>query len=166
MLDDSKSQLRRLDGCGIQSVMKLIRTRLLVTAGLLAVGQSQASATSRQERWLATSTTASSITGDISLSSTQLQMAGHALRLRAVADMPNFEGDLGGVAARVLAVVRPSELRLLNGNRFGCGKPIRWIVVWRQDAGQTLAMDTFMGQKMPTSVHSGSFCASYFYSRG
>jgi hypothetical protein len=146
--------------------MKLIRTAVLVAASLLAIIESDASAKSRQERWLATSNTAISITGDILLSPTRLQMAGQALPLRVVADLPSFDGDLGRVSARVLAVTRPRELRLQNGNRFGCGKPIRWIVVWQRDGGKTLAMDTFMGQKMPTSVHSGGFCASYFYSRG
>ena len=120
----------------------------------------------QQERWIAISTTAISITGDILLSPTRLQMVGQALPLRVAADLPDFDGDAGRVAARVLAVKRPSELRLLNGNRFGCGRPIRWIVVWQQDAGEILTMDTFMGQKMPTSVRSGDFCASYSYSRG
>lgn len=157
--------MRTPSGYGIDAVMKIATTPLIVTASLLAVGH-DASAKSRQERWLATGTTAISITGDILLSPTRLQMAGYSLPLRVVADLPNFEGDLGGVRARVLAVTKPSELRMLNGNRFGCGKPIRWIVVWQRDAGNTLLMDTFMGQKMPTSVHGGGFCAMYSYSRG
>ena len=145
--------------------MKFTSAALIVAASLLAVAH-DASAKSRKERWLALGTTAISMTGDILLSPTRLQMAGHSLPLRVAADLPNYEGELGRVPARVLAVTRPSELRMLNGNRFGCGKPIRWIVVSQRDAGNTLLMDTFMGQKMPTSVHGGGFCAMYSYSRG
>lgn len=145
--------------------MKGTFTRLLVATILLSSAWIEASAKAREERWIASSTTAISITGDIVLSPTRLQMAGHEFPLRVAADLPDFEGDLGRVPARVLAITRPMNPRLLNGNRFGCRQAIHWIVVWQSEGGKSLGMDTFSGAQMPGGAHDAGFCGSYFYQR-
>ena len=137
----------------------------LFAAALTLLPQGQAQAKPGQERWIAYSKTAMSITGDILLSPTRLSMAGIELPLKVAADLARFGGDNGPVAARVLKVTRPADPKLLNGNRLGCGGPIRWIVVWRFDGGKQLAMDTFTGVAMPKSVNDTGFCGSYFYAR-
>jgi hypothetical protein len=129
---------------------------------------SQAPAKAGEERWIACSRTAMAITGDISLSPTQLRAAGVVFPLKIVADLPDFETDLDSrVPARVLAVARRMDPKLRNGNTLGCSpsQPIRWIVVWQYDHGKALAMDTFAGSRMPKSVKDASFCGSYFYFR-
>ena len=143
--------------------------------------QTDASARPGEEVWVAQSRTAYSITGDIRLSQTRLRMAGLDVPLRVVADLPRYRAsDDRLVPARVLEVTSPRDLKLVNGNRFGCGKPIRWIVVWQFDSGKQLGMDTFEGGKRPQSEpqlasssdnllsnreQSSGFCASYYYVR-
>jgi hypothetical protein len=131
----------------------------------IALAVLPAAAKSSEERWIASSKTAMSITGDIRLSPTRLRMAAVVFPLKVAADLPRFDGDNGPVAARVLKVTRPADPKLLNGNRLGCNLPIRWIVVWRFDGGSQLGMDTFTGTAMPTSVNDKGFCGSYFYVR-
>ncbi len=148
------------------ALMKRLVGRSLVAGVLSAVMSSQATAKSGEERWLAYSKTALSITGNIFLSPTQLRTASVKFPLRVAANLPDFESDVGTpVPARVLFVTRRMNPKLLNGNVLGCGKPIRWIVVWRYDHGQSLGMNTFTGDQMPTTANDAGFCASYFYSR-
>lgn len=133
------------------------------------------------ELWIASSTTAYSITGDIHLSPTRLRMVDVNLAIRVVADLPKYRAsDDRLVSARVLEIVSPREIRLLNGNRFGCGEPIRWVVVWRFDGGKQMGMDTYGGAISPQSEleavvsngifqsdqeRSPAFCGSYYYVR-
>ena len=83
--------------------------------------------------------------------------------LRVVADLPRFEGYLGFVPARVLAVTTPKSPRLINGNRL-CSKPVRWIVVARTKDGG-LELDAFTGNRMPSAVKTDEACGGLFYSR-
>jgi hypothetical protein len=116
-----------------------------------------------EERWIATSTAAMAITGDIQLSPTRLRTERADFPLKVVADLPSFEGFLGFIPARVLAVTTPTSPPLLNGNRL-CSKPVRWIVVARtKDDG--LELDAFTGKRMPTSVKTDQSCGGLFYSK-
>lgn len=139
-----------------------------IAIGLLApfLASVPVSAGSGEERWIASSTTARSITGDIRLSPTHLKAAGVDFPLKVAADLASFEGDFGPVAARVLEVTRAMDPKLLHGNILGCGgAAVRWIVVWRRDGGGELGLDTFRGARAPHSVKAAEFCGSYFYTR-
>lgn len=152
-----------------------------IAATLLLAAQTQADAKPGEELWVAQSRTAYSITGDIHLSATRLRMAGVNIALRVVADLPHYRAsDDRLVPARVLEVTSRRDFKLVNGNRFGCGKSIRWIVVWRFDGGKQLGMDTYEGAVRPQSERPDTaptdtllpyreqgpgFCASYYYVR-
>jgi hypothetical protein len=150
------------------SVMKL-PLLLMVPCGVALVSAASSPPKERgEEVWTALSRTATDITGDIRLSPTNLRVAGANFPLRVVADVPQYRGDFDEpVAARILAVTRDMEPKLLNGNTLACGRtePAKWIVLWHHDHGKTLAMDVFTGGAMPRSVHEPGFCASYFYVR-
>ena len=136
--------------------------------------QAHAPVGARAELWLAASRTAQSITGDIRLSDSRLEMARKVVPLRAAGRLPAWSTiDGERVAARLFEVTRPAELTLLNGNRFGCDEPIRWIVTWRSQGGQDLNMSTWAGREKPRSEQSTSsgsdraaqLCATYLYTR-
>jgi hypothetical protein len=131
----------------------------------LFAAQAVASGRAGEERWIAQSTTATAITGDIQLSPRRLRMAGVNLPLRVAAENPRFESHRGPVGARILAVTKPSNPRLLNGNTFGCRKPVRWIAVYQFDKGKQLGLLVFDEQRLPTAENGPGFCASYFYVR-
>ena len=136
-----------------------------IAALLLACSPGAAALKKGEERWVASSRTAMGITGDLLLSQPRLVAAGRAYPLRVATDLAGYGSELGRVAAPVLEVTRPLDPPLQRGNHHGCGKPIRWIVVWRQDGGKGLGMETFSSAAMPRSAKSPGFCASYFYMR-
>jgi len=116
------------------------------------------------ERWSATSTTAMAITGDITLSPTRLSAAGKSFPLAIAADDPAFGTTTGPVPARILKVTRPADPVLLRGNRL-CGSPVRWIVVYRSDAGRSLNLAAFTGEARPTGESGPSLCGTFLYGR-
>jgi hypothetical protein len=130
---------------------------------LLACCSCAASGKATEERWVATSTAAYSITGDILLSPTRLRTERADFPLRVVADNARFRGEFGVVPARVLAVTKPRNPVLLNGNKL-CRQSVRWFVVSHTKAGQ-LELDIFEGKQMPTSARSAGVCGVLFYSR-
>jgi len=138
--------------------------RRLAPLLLLAVfAASGAAAKGGVEHWQPYSRTAESITGPIALSPTELRMSRARLPLRVAADVPAFKADLGTYPARILAVTRPSNPVLLNGNRL-CGGPVRWIVVYRLEHGD-LGMAVFSGEAQPKSLDDPGACGTFNYSR-
>lgn len=97
------------------------------------------------------------------MSPTRLRTERADFPLKVAADLPRFEGALGTVAARVLAVTTPKNPKLLNGNKL-CGGLVRWIVVSRTKDGG-LELDAFESKPMPTTVSTDGACGSLFYSR-
>jgi len=87
------------------------------------------------------------------------------LKLRRLADNPRFEGHAGPISASLFALVQPSNPTLLNGNTFGCDKPVRWIATWRFNRDKELGMAVFDGSELPDSLGSPGFCSTYFYVR-
>jgi hypothetical protein len=144
--------------------MKAGRVRFVIGCiTLIACCASSVWARTGEERWIATSTAAMAITGDIRLSPTRLRTERADFPLKVVKDLPRFEGFIGFVPARVLAVTTPKSPPLINGNRL-CSKPVRWIVVARtRDGG--LELDAFTGKQMPKSVKADESCGGLFYSR-
>ena len=142
-------------------------TRMIAIGALafLVAGAHQAPGQTIEERWIASSRTATAITGDIWLSSNRLRAVNGAMSFRLVANNARFEIYGKPVAARIFALTPPSNATLLNGNSFGCGKPVRWVVVWQFEEGNKLAMAAFDEVPIPTSQSSPGFCASYYYVR-
>ena len=143
------------------------RSGLSVVLLIMSYG---ANAAKSEERWLAYSKTAVGITGNIRLSPTRLVMVRQTFPLKVITDNPNFDvsifqGDSHPVQARVLMVLRRMDPKLLNGNTFGCGRPIKWIAVWRENQGSMLGLAAFSGETIPTSVRGAGFCGSYHYTR-
>jgi hypothetical protein len=138
----------------------------VLTGALLALAlHSGASAKKGEEHWSALSTTAISITGDILLSPTRLNAAGHDFPLKVATDLPDYGAFFGSVPARVLRVTGKMNPKMLNGNRFGCRSPVDWIVVYRFDHGTKLGMDVFSGPDSPTTDTDPGMCATYTYVR-
>jgi hypothetical protein len=140
-----------------------MKARALTYAILLVCCSGELSARAGEERWIATSTAGMAITGDILLSQTRLRTERADFPLKVVAGLKRFEGALGPVPARVLAVTAPKSPALLNGNKL-CRGPVRWIVVSRTNDGG-LELDAFESKRMPTSVSTDEACGSLFYSR-
>ncbi len=142
-----------------------MKRALLVVAAVSLAGAAPAKPVG-EERWVALSKTALSITGDIRLSPTRLKTARAAYPLAVAADIRAFGADDRPVAARVLRVTRPSNPVLLNTNRL-CGRGlVRWVVVWRQPDDRTmLVMAAFSDRGMPKSIRAPGFCGTYHYSR-
>jgi hypothetical protein len=138
--------------------------RLLAGACALLATMAQAKPAG-EERWRAASTTALSITGDIRLSPTRLVAAGQTIPLTVAADLPAYRSITGTYPARVLKVTSQRRYKLLRGNEFGCGAPVRWIVVFRQGSPRQLGMEVFEGPHMPESSQDAGLCASYSYVR-
>lgn len=141
-----------------------MRMRIVAIVLALPLCQPATAAAPGVEKWRAYSNTAMSITGDILLSPTSLVAAGKVFPLRVAADVPNFAGDDGRTTARVLAVTRPVNPKLLHGNTLCGSKPVRWIAVWRRDRS-TLELDAYDGERQPTKSDDAGFCASYGYMR-
>lgn len=148
--------------------MGCIRNLGFVFAILLAMTPAHARPRGEEE-WQAFSTTAMGITGDILLSPYRLRAAGHDFPLRLVTDVPAFETDQGLLPARILRVTKVMDPELLNGNRLGCRRPIRWVVVARlkdnplPKRGKMLHMAVFAGSKMPKSEEDPGLCGTFTY---
>lgn len=142
--------------------MTRFRLFALTLAGLACAAHAKPAG---EERWRAASTTAISITGDIRLSPTSLIAAGQVIQVTVAADLPAYSSITGTFPARVLKVVKPRRVILKNGNEFGCNAPVRWIVVYRQGARNSLGMEVFEGAALPRSSDDDGFCASYGYYR-
>ncbi len=102
--------------------------RVAITLALLAPGMAHAE---WQERWTATSTTAMSITGDVTLLSDRMVFAtGKSLPISKVKNI-TFTDDIGEVGpATIYKVTSPADPILLNGNQL-CGKAVTYVVIWR-----------------------------------
>jgi len=138
-------------------------TRTVALLAFLTAGTPQSEIQPLEGRWVAYSRTATAITGDVALTATEMRAANVVLPWRFVTTKRRFGMDGEPVVARILALTPPSNPELLNGNKLGCDKPIRWVVAWRWERG--LAMAVFDSASMPTSNEGTGFCASYYYVR-
>ncbi|MGA1799097.1 hypothetical protein VH567_09985 [Sphingomonas sp. 4RDLI-65] len=124
-----------------------------------------ASARAGEERWSATSTTAMAITGDITLSPTRLMAAGKVFPLAVVADVTTFGTARGPQAARLLRITKRVNPVLRNGNRLCGAAPVRWIAVYRSDAGKMLNLAAFSGARQPKGESDAGLCGTFLYAR-
>lgn len=113
--------------------------------------------------WSATSTTAMSITGDITVTDAALRFEDGQRMAWAFEDRQT--GDWAGLGQQVegaiYKVAEPADPTLLRGNTL-CGQPVTYIVLSPVEAGD-LGMSVFTGASAP--ANTDDFCASYFYSR-
>lgn len=147
--------------------------RVVAFAALLA--QSSAWSASVIEQWKAVSTTASSITGDITIAVDRITFGnGTSLPLAAAGRAPDFDSADGRpVNAMLFRVTAPDDPVLLSGNRL-CGgqtpRPVTFVAFWRsvRSGGgvdlHTLAV--FSGSERPTGAGGPGLCGTYNYVPG
>lgn len=137
--------------------------RLTLAAGLTILAAGAASA-EPQGRWRAASSTASAVTGDITLRDGAL-IFGNGKRL-ALIPAGEPEGRWTPLPdTRRGALYRldpPSDPVLLHGNAL-CGKPVTYIVL-SQHAEHGLSLTAFTGKAAPQGFGADA-CAVYFYER-
>jgi hypothetical protein len=120
------------------------------------------------EHWQATSTTATSITGNVTLASNKITFStGKSLPLAAPVPLPGFSVEGQKVAATLYKVTAPADLQLVRGNRLCDGRPITYIVVWtpRPIGGDVAprSMSPFSGPAVPTTDDSPTSCGTFNY---
>lgn len=101
------------------------------------------------EKWAATSTTAMSITGNVTFTPAKIQFQnGQSLALTAAGRVSDFTAEGEKVAATVYRVTNPADPVLKNGNHLcgstGHSQPVTFIVTWNPEA--------FPGDKPPRSM--------------
>jgi hypothetical protein len=142
---------------------------LALAAGPL-MNQSPAwAAVAAGEHWEAVSTTAISITGDVTFSPGRIAFGnGKSLPLAAAGAAPHFDWS-GKKTATLYRVTAPADPVLVHGNRL-CGAPVTFIAIWKPDlVGSDIdprAMAAFSGNAPPTVAGGPNFCGTYNYEAG
>ena len=136
-------------------------------AALLAIvlGVVPTAAHAEPARWLATSKTAMSITGDIVLDDYSLAFK-NGKRLDLEPYEMAREGDWSGsgdeISGDVFKIDPPSNPKLLHGNAL-CGAPATYVVLWTPGEGE-LTLNVYSGDGAPTGTHDvDALCATYSY---
>lgn len=112
------------------------------------------------DRYRAFSTTAESITGDISMDDFSITFAnGESLKFAALLG-DHFVVDGSRVNASVYSVEDPSDPELENGNRLCGAGDVTYLASWSGGEGLTIVA-VFTGDEPPES--SDEMCASYTY---
>jgi hypothetical protein len=136
---------------------------------------SSARAASVNEQWKAASTTATSITGDITISANRITFGnGTSLPLAAAGRVPDFKIDVGKpVSATLFRVTAPEDPVLLSGHRLCGGEPphpVTFIAVWRpahvRGSVDLRTVAAFSGGEQPTRAGGPDFCGTYIYEPG
>ena len=131
--------------------------RTLLAAAFLVSGS--AASYAQDDVWKASSTTATAVTGDITLGTDRIVFAnGESIRLVPV------EGRRG-----VFKVDPPANPVLMNGNRL-CGEEDVRYVVLAQGSNDSLFMKVFEGPDVPLEAVADpnpqqGTCATYSFSR-
>ena len=164
-------QLLRLRCSRYRNLRPLLPT--LVATTMLAA--SSARAASVNEQWKAVSTTAISITGDITISANRITFGnGTSVPLAAAGRVPDFKIDVGKpVSATLFRVTAPDDPVLLSGHRLCGGKPphpVTFIAVWRpahpRGGVDLRTIAAFSGGERPTRAAGPDFCGTYIYEPG
>jgi hypothetical protein len=147
--------------------------RVVAFAALMAA--SSAPAASVNEQWKAVSTTAISITGDITISASRVTFGnGTSLPLAAAGKVPDFKIDVGKpVSATLFRVTAPDDPVLLSGHRLCGGEPphpVTFIAVWRpahlRGGVDLRTIAAFSGGERPTRAAGSDFCGTYIFEPG
>jgi hypothetical protein len=136
-------------------------------AALLAIvlGVVATAAQAELARWLATSKTAMSITGDIVLDDYSLTFKdGKSLALEPyeMAREGNWSASGDVISGDVFKIYPPSSPKLLHGNSL-CGTPATYVVLWTPGEGE-LTLNFYSGDAAPTGTPDvDALCATYSY---
>jgi hypothetical protein len=143
--------------------------RVVLAATLLA---KPALARGWSEHWSATSNTATSITGDVTLRSNAIVFAdGKSLPFKKLENV-SFTDDLGKtVPATIYQITKPADPVLLRGNRI-CGGgataiPVTYIAIWHTQPimpGEGVGRE-FAAYSSPTppGPSTNGACGTYLY---
>lgn len=130
----------------------------------VSAGQAQAAL----ERWAAVSTTAMSITGDVSFAPDRIRLQnGQSLSLAPAGSISGFATAGGKVDALLYKVTRPNDRPLLHGNHLCGGHPATFIAMWKDapsGAGINRGMAVFSTRVPPTSENDA--CGTFGYEAG
>lgn len=154
----------------------MILDRLALVVGLClpaihCIVPGPALAADATEKWQATSTTAISVTGNITFAPNRIQFQnGQSLPLAVVSHVTDFKAMGDNVAATIYRVTAPADLRLKNGNHLcgggGHSQPVTYIVIWKPEAPpdeKPRSMAAFSGKEPPHSSGDASSCGIYNY---
>src|SRR5208282_1941259 len=128
-----------------------------------------------QRKWIAGSTTAMSITGDIKISSGKLTMVARDYPLTLVRDIDaEHLRDAGKIVdetkpteARLYKTKVPARAKLVRGNTICGPKDANWLLVVTQEA-HSLSLAFFSGDGEPniaTASDSTELCGTFGYFR-
>lgn len=155
-------------------VGRAARVLLLALAGVLpALGPSIAA--DAPERWAATSTTALSVTGNVTFAPDKITFQnGRSLPLSLVGHVAGFKGMGEAVEATLYRVTAPADPRLENGNHLcgggGHSLPVTYVAVWTPNPlpgdKAPRSMAAFSGKDQPRSADDPSSCGVYNYDAG
>lgn len=120
------------------------------------------------ERWMATSTTASSITGNVVLETERIVFTGgKSLPITRIKNVTMDDGMGHSVPASVYQVMKPEDPALIRGNHICDGRPITYITIWHvkpimptDKEGRAFA--AFSGATETVTNVKGS-CGTFFY---
>jgi hypothetical protein len=144
----------------------------LVAVAACTVASPLAASAGATERWTATSTTSMSITGNVTFSPERIRFSnGRALALSSPEKVAAFKVIDEPVEATIYRVVKPSDLKLKNGNHLcgsaGKSKPVTFIAVWKPvplpGDKASRGMAAFSGNETPSSASGPAFCGVYNY---
>jgi hypothetical protein len=127
---------------------------------------SLATAASAAEKLPATSNTAMSITGDVTLSDSKLTFGnGKSVAVKKIASGKEGKWDpvaSGTAKADVYEIMKPQDPKLLRGNRLCGSGPVRYIAFFRTAANLT-EMVVFNPKADPFGNDPDRICATYTY---
>jgi hypothetical protein len=142
--------------------------RALTLLALLAHGRAVAAPAG--EHWEAVSTTAMSITGNVTFSPGRITFGnGKSLPLAPAGTIAKFGTGVESVTATLFRVTAPTNPVLIHGNRL-CGGPVTFIAVWKPTRIMSdvdpRGMAPFSGSARPTGAGGPDFCGTYNYEAG
>jgi hypothetical protein len=158
---------------------------LMILGGFTATSVSPAQIEGHPARWIALSTTAMGITGDIRSDPTGLTIAGHHLQLRSKQELSAEEiRDAASLFSRkgtdnlsgaIYRTYLGANTRLFGSNTLCGKKDTRWVVVMLSgpegaDHRRSLYLATFSGNNAPDLRPSAidksvDLCGTYWYER-
>lgn len=143
---------------------KLKCMTMLLAIVLSAIVAGTSVRTDTAVRWMATSKTAMSITGDITVSDRAVTFGnGKRLPLAPVAERKGQWTPIPGILkGKIYKLSPPADPILLHGNSL-CGVPATYVVR-SQSSARALGMTVFTGANEPQGFGDHS-CAVYFYER-
>lgn len=137
----------------------MFRTGLL--AAVLSIGSiATATAYTDEDSYIAVSSTAMSVTGDIQFDDFGITFAnGKTLRFSTLVG-DSFVVDGEEVPASLYEIANPSDPRLENGNRLCGSGAVTYLANWDGGDGRSIVA-VFTGEEVPSS--DDEMCASYTY---